>query len=140
MLVQSKKIDITLMSDEEYDVYCDRYEEPYDKRYAELPKHVIMAWHWQDLEQQWKELINQKFKYMIMQLDDENPPHKITMIGKDELSVQDLEYFQNEHEKYLKYQEARQKYINNHPDYSDDVWRGPQDNESESDYLKYYQD
>ena len=135
-----KKIDITEMSDEEYDVYYDKYEEYYDKRYAELPKLVIMGWHWQDLEQQWKELLAQKSKYMIMQLDDDISPHKITMIGKDELSVQDLDYFQKEHEKYLKYQQARQKYIDNHPDYSDDVWRGPQDDEYETDYLKYYQD
>lgn len=135
-----KKIDISLMSDEEYDVYYDKYEECYDKRYAELPKLVIMGWHWQDLEQKWKELVEQKPKYMIMQLDDEEPPQKVSMIGKDELSAEDLEYFQNEHEKYLKYQQARQKYIDNHLDYSDDVWRGSQDDEFEKDYLKYSQD
>ncbi len=135
-----KKVDISLMSEEEYDVYYDKYEEYYDKRYAELPNLVIMGWHWQDLEQKWKELVEQKPKYMIMQLDDQDPPQKVSMIGKDELSAEDLEYFQNEHEKYLKYQQARQKYIDNHPDYSDDVWRGSQDDEFEKDYLKYSQD
>jgi len=134
-----KEVDIAEMPDDELLIYWPKYLNYYDKRYAELPKLVMMAWHWQDLERRWKELLEQKPKYMIMELDDSLPLYRISMIGKNELSNEDVEYFQKEHEKYLKYQKARQKYIDSHSDYSDDVWRGPKDDESEADIMKYYE-
>lgn len=134
-----KEIDIAEMSDDQYSIYHDLYHVYRAKRYAELPKLVMMAWHWQDLELRWKELLEQKPKYLIMELEDDLPPCKVQMIGKNELSVEDIQYFEQEHEKYLKYQKARQKYIQNHSDYSDDVWRGPQDDEFEADIMKYYE-
>lgn len=135
-----EQTDITEMSDEEFDLYWPQFIAYCDKRYAELPKIIMMAWHWQDLERQWKELLVQKPKYLIMSIDDMTPPCKVNMIGKNELSVEDVAYFEKEREKYLKYQTAREKYISNHPDYSDDVWRGPQDNEFEADIMKYYEE
>jgi len=135
-----KEVDITEMSDEEHSIYHVQYHAYRAKRYAELPKIDIMAWHWQDLELQWKEFLEQKPKYLIMELEDEIPPHKIKMIGKDELSPEDVQCFEKEREKYLKYQKARERYIKNHPDYSDDVWRGPQDDEFEADIMKYYEE
>jgi len=62
------------------------------------------------------------------------------MIGKDELSQEDIEYFEKERERFLKYEKARQRYVQAHPDYSDDVWRGPQDDEFEADIMKYYEE
>ena len=59
------------------------------------------------------------------------------MYGKDKLSEEDKAYIKEEHEKFLKYERARQKYIDNHPDYSYE-WRGPQDDEYEADIMKYY--
>lgn len=135
-----KQVDITEMPDDELEIYWPKFLAYRKKRYADIAKLEIMAWHWQDLVQQWKELLAQKPKYLIMEIIDEIPPQKIKMTGKDELSPEDIAYFTEEHEKYLKYEKARQRYAQAHPDYSDDVWRGPQDDEFEADIMRYYED
>lgn len=43
-------------------------------------------------------------------------------------------------EKILKYEKARQRYEKAHPDYIQDIWRGPQDDEFEADIMKYYEE
>ena len=122
----------------------DRYDEYYDKRWDEMPNVRLTVQAWHDLQAQWSQIKKDKPKYIKIELDDScrNDPavrDKVTITPKEELSQQDLDYIKQEHEKYLKYQAAKQKYIDNHPDYSE-VWRGPQDDEYEADIMKYYED
>ena len=44
-----------------------------------------------------------------------------------------------EHEKSLKHTQAKNKYMQNHKDYST-VWRSPEDDEYEADIMKYFDD
>ena len=124
--------------------FSDRYDEYYDKRWEEMPQVDLLLDDWNDLQKQWAQIKKDKPKYIMIELDDSgrNDPavrDKVTITPKDELSQQDLDYIKQEHEKYLKYQAAKQKYIENHPDYSE-VWRGPQDDEYEADIMKYYEE
>ena len=115
------------------------YERYYDKRWEEIPKVEMSIEDWEELKKKWKKIKEESPKYIMFILDDSGPLDKVKIIGKDELSQEDLGYIKVEHEKYLKYEKARQKYIQNHPDYSE-VWRGPQDDEYEADIMKYYED
>ena len=122
----------------------ERYDEYYDKRWDEMPYVDLTIQGWNDLEKQWAQIKKDKPKYIMIELDESgrNDPavrDKVTITPKDELSQEDLDYIKQEHEKYLKYQAAKQKYIESHPDYSE-VWRGPQDDEYEADIMKYYKD
>ena len=124
--------------------FSDRYDEYYDKRWDEMPNVRLTIKAWNDLQRQWAQIKKDKPRYIMIELDDSgrNDPavrDKVTITPKDELSQEDLDYIKQEHEKYLKYQAAKQKYIDNHPDYSE-VWRGPQDDEYEADIMKYYED
>ena len=124
--------------------FSDRYDEYYDKRWEEIPRVELTIQSWNDLQKQWAQIKKDQPKYIMIDLDDSgrNDPavrDKVTITPKDELSQQDLDYIKQEHEKYLKYQAAKQKYIENHPDYSE-VWRGPQDDEYEADIMKYYEE
>ncbi|MBM17512.1 MAG: hypothetical protein CL947_00405, partial [Epsilonproteobacteria bacterium] len=92
---------------------------------------------WEALQKKWDQLKKKKYQYLIFTLDDSGSLDKVDIVGKNELSDQDKKDMQQEHEKYLKYEKARQRYIANHPDYSE-VWRGPQDDEYEADIMKYY--
>jgi hypothetical protein len=123
---------------EESIAYDDRYEEYYDKRWEEAPKAKISIDDWQQLQQKWKQVQKELPQYVIFTLDDSGPTDKIEILGKNELSSEDIQEIKIEHEKYLKYQQARQKYMQCHPDYSD-IWRGPQDDEYEADIMKYYE-
>ena len=122
----------------------ERYDEYYDKRWEEMPQVDLLLDDWNDLQEQWAQIKKDKPKYIMIELDDSgrNDPavrDKVTITPKDELSQQDIDYIKQEHEEYLKYQAAKQKYMENHPDYSE-VWRGPQDDEYEADIMKYYEE
>ena len=119
--------------------HSTRYYQYYDKRWAEMPKIVMSIPDWHELQKQWEKIKEEKPKYVIFELDDSGPLDKVKVYGKQELSEQDLDYIKEEHEKFLKYEKAKQTYIDNHPDYSY-VWRGPQDDEYEADIMRYYDD
>ncbi len=123
---------------DEFSKYNRAYEEYYDKRWEETPKIKISIVDWEELQKKWEQIKNEKPQYLIFTLDDSGLTDKIEVIGKNELSEKDLEEIKIEHQQYLKYQRARQKYIQNNPDYSD-IWRGPQDDEYEADIMKYYE-
>ncbi|MBP9765120.1 hypothetical protein KBD08_02170 [Candidatus Babeliales bacterium] len=125
---------------EEHIVYDNAYRQYYDKRWDEIPKIKIAIEHWENLQHQWTHILADKPKYLIFILDDLKSSNKIEIICKNDLSEQDIEYIQHEHEKYLKYQKAREEYIAHQPDYSLDLWRGPQDDEYEADIMKYYKE
>ena len=118
--------------EKEYNIY-------YEKRWQEIPKIEISIQDWDLLQKKWNQIKKEKPNYVIFTLDDSGPLDKVDIIGKQELSEQDIAYIKQEHEKYLKYKKAREQYIDNHPDYSD-VWRGPQDDEYEADIMKYYEE
>jgi len=42
-----------------------------------------------------------------------------------------------EHEKYLKYKIAYDKYVQSRPDIVDDLWHGPESSEYEADWQKF---
>lgn len=92
---------------------------------------------WYRLKEKWEQIKKEQPEYVIFSLDDSGSLDKVDVVGKNELSEQDKKDMQREHEEYLRYQKARRKYIQNHPDYSE-VWRGPQDDEYEADIMKYY--
>jgi hypothetical protein len=120
---------------EEFSKYNRAYEEYYDKRWEEVPKIEISIQDWEQLQQKWKQIKKELPQYLVFTLDDSGSSDKIEIIGKNELSYEDIQEIQIEHEKYLKYQHARQKYMQTHSDYSD-IWRGPQDDEYEADIMK----
>ena len=115
------------------------YKQYYHKRWIEIPKVKLSKQDWLDIQNKYWQIYKSKSYAMVSILDDSGPLHKIDIIGQNELSAQDIAYIQQEHEKYLKYEQAREQYMINHPDYSS-VWRGPQDNEFEADIMKYSKD
>ncbi len=134
-----KQANLELNIEKEENAFEDAYIAYADKRWAEMPKIKISIQDWEFLQQKWNQAKKEQYEYTILTLDDTGPSNKIKIFGKNELSQEDIDYIKQEHEKYLKYEKARQKYIANHPDYSD-VWRGPQDDEYEADIMKYYED
>ena len=122
---------------QEEDAFESAYDKYYDKRWNEMPHIKLSISDWEHLQEKWLQVKNKNPKVIVFELDDSGFLDKVDVYGKDELSQEDINYIQQEHEKYLKYQKARQKYIANHPDYSE-VWRGPQDDEYEADIMKYY--
>lgn len=132
-----KQADLEFDSEQKEDDFDDAYIAYVDKRWVEIPKVELSVSDWELLQEKWNQVKNKKYQYAILILDDSGPLLKFDVYGKNELSQEDLDYIQQEHEKYLKYEKARRKYIQNHPDYSE-VWRGPQDDEYEADIMKYY--
>jgi len=126
-------------SQQEESTFENTYYEYYNKRWEEMSKIEMSIEDWEILKQRWKIIKKEKPLYTMFELDDSGSLDKVNILGKNELSQEDIDYIKQEHEKYLKYEKARQKYIANHPDYSD-VWRGPQDDEYEADIMKYYED
>lgn len=133
-----KKERKTFINQEEGMSYFLKYEEYYNKRWEEAPKVKISIDDWENLQQKWRQVKKKLPRYVIFALDDSGFTDKIEIIGKNDLSQEDIQEIQIEHEKYLKYQQARQKYIQKHPNYTD-IWRGPQDDEYEADIMKYYE-
>ena len=116
--------------DNEYRIYREKALEYMLKLIMTIENYIEILQKWQKI------FFDLQPKYIIISQDDAG---YVDLIGKDELSQQDLHDMKIEHEKYLKYEKARQAYQKDHPDHSE-VWRGPQDNEFEEDIMKYYKD
>ena len=114
------------------------YNNYFDKRWEEIPKAIMTVDDWRALQQKWKKVLDAKPLYVVFTSVKEGEYDKVDVFGKDSLSEEDWAYIKQEHAKYLKYKKAKQEYIYNHPDYSDEIWRGPQDDEYEADIMKYY--
>lgn len=130
--------DVEFATEEELDRFYDQFYEYHDKRWKEMPKIVLTIANWEQLQEKWKQIKHEQPKYVFFTLEKEKNLDKVDLYGKNELSEEDKIYIKKEHQLYLKYQQAYQKYLDNHPDHSD-VWRGPQDNEYEADIMKYYE-
>ncbi|MBP6892770.1 hypothetical protein KBB68_04300 [Candidatus Babeliales bacterium] len=117
--------------------YNEMYEDYYDKRWQEIPKIKILIQDWEFLQQKWVAVKEKKSKYLIFILDDFGDLDKIDLIGKDELSEQDLNDIRIEHAKYLKYKIAYKKYTKSRSDITDNLWYGPESSEYEADWQKF---
>ena len=116
--------------------YNELYEEYYDKRWEEIPKIEISIQDWEFLQKKWHQIKEDNSKYVVFILDDSEDLDKIDLFGKDELSQQDIQEITIDHEQYLQYKVALQKYRDNLFCYSD-IWRGPQDDEYDADWQKF---
>lgn len=115
------------------------YHDYFMKRWEEIPKVVLTISDWEALQEQWKQILKDRPPYVILTLEHIDAFDKVEIIGKNELSEQDIKDIKKEHEKFLRYEKAHEAYVLNHPDYSEN-WRDPQDNEFEADIMKYYDD
>ena len=132
-----EQVELEFETEKEENVFEDAYIAYRNKREQDISEIKLSLEDWKILKHKWEQITKEKFGYVVFELDDSGPLDKVDVYGKDELSQEDITYIEQEHEKYLKYEKAHQRYIANHPDYSE-VWRGPQDDEYEADIMKYY--
>lgn len=125
---------------EEFSKYNRAYEEYRDKRWKEIPKIKISIQNWEFLQEKWHNIKEENPKYLVFTLNDFDELDKIDLIGKNELSEQDLADMKIEHEKYLKYKIAYDKYIKSRSNITDDLWHGPESSEFEADWQKFLDD
>ncbi len=111
--------------DAAYDDYCDKRRDDIPTLYMAIENYVEIVQKWQDI------VLKKKPNYIIL---SQNDTGYIDLIGKDELSQQDLQDMKLEHEKYLKYKVAYEKYVKSRPNIIDELWHGPESNEYEADW------
>ncbi|MCX5923623.1 MAG: hypothetical protein NTU89_03615 [Candidatus Dependentiae bacterium] len=128
---------IEFQTDKEKHDFDRSYYKYYDKRWKEMPKIEVTSKDYQDLKVKWTKIIEEKPEYVIFSLDDSGPIHTVDVVGKNELSEQDIIDSKQEHEKFLRYEKAINLYRNSLVDYSD-VWRSSADDEYDSDIEKHY--
>ena len=121
-------------SKEKNDEFSQTYSQYSNKRWHDMPKLEITLQNYEMIIQKWNEIINSKPEYIIFSQDNVG---YVDLIGKDELSAQDLADMKIEHEKYLKYKTAYDKYTKSRPDITDDLWYGPDSSEYEADWQKF---
>lgn len=112
------------------------YNEYYDKRWDDMTSVKLSYEDYDKLIQKWKSIEKEKPENVIFSLDLSGPINTVDVVGKNELSEQDIIDAKEEYEKFLRYEKARNSYRNSLADYSD-VWRSPTDDEYESDIEKY---
>ena len=128
---------ISNLSPAEQHAFDNAYEVYLEKRWDDMSKLIMTIENYIEIVYKWQRIaLGIQLKYIILSQDAAG---YVDLIGKDELSEQDRQDMEIEHEKYLKYKEACEAYDKDHPDHSD-LWRGPQDNEFEEDVMKYYKD
>ena len=132
-----QQAEIPGLSPAEQYTFDNAYKVYLEKRWKDMLQLIMTMENYIEIVQKWQKIVlDLRPKHIIILQDDAG---YVDLIGKDELSEQDLHDMKIEHEKYLKYKKAREDYDKDHPGYSD-IWRGPQDNEFEEDIMKYYKD
>lgn len=132
-----KKIaNIECKSMQEWSAFNDIYDQYYDKRWDEIPTVELILSDWEELQKKWKKIKEDKPPYIIFVLNDSEEFDKVDIISKNELSQQDLQYIQYEHEKYLAWKKAEKLYNYDH-EIIDDIWRIPADSVYNADIEKY---
>ncbi|MBP9765350.1 hypothetical protein KBD08_03375 [Candidatus Babeliales bacterium] len=130
-----KKAKIQNLSPAEKKAFDDAYNEYYDKRYDDIPKLCMNIENYVEITEKWQKIVSQaQYTYIILSQDDAG---YVDLVGKNELSDQDLQDMQREHQKYLKRQAAYAKYVASRPDIFDDIWYGPESSEYEDDWKKF---
>jgi hypothetical protein len=132
-----KQAKVQDLSQQEQEAFDAAYEEYADKRRDDIPKLDMKIENYVEIVEKWQEIVlKQKPNFIVLSQDDSG---YVDLIGKDELSQQDLADMKIEHEKYLKYKVAYDKYVESRPDIVDDLWHGPQSSEYEADWQKFYE-
>jgi len=103
------------------------------KRWDDVPKFYITKANYAEIEKKWKQLHIDKPAYVILSQDESG---YVDLIGKEELSPEDLRDMQYENQQFLRYQKAYEKYMQANP-YRSEKWRSPADEEYEADWQKY---
>lgn len=129
-----QQADIQLNTKEELDAFYIAYRAYSSKRWNDMPKLEISLKNYEDILQKWNCILERKPQYIIFYQDGAG---YVDLIGKDELSEQDLADMKIEHEKYLKYKIAYNKYTQSRPDIVDELWHGPESSEYEADWQKF---
>lgn len=129
-----EKADLTFQSVAEKDASDQAYNAYYNKRQYDRLTLKMSIKNYVEIVQKWQAIIAKKPLCLILSQDDSG---YVDLIGKDELSEQDLADMKIEHEKYLKYKAAYDKYTKSRPDITDDLWYGPESSEFEADWQKF---
>ena len=129
---QAKIPNLSKPEQEVFDEACEEYS---DKRRDDIPKLYMTIENYIEIVQKWQDIVlTIQPQYIIVSQDDTG---YVDLVGKDELSQQDLADMKTEHEKYLKYKIAYDKYVQSRPDIVDDLWHGPESSEYEADWQKF---
>ena len=129
-----QKADIQFKTLEEKETFDKEYSAYSKTRWHDMPILEITIQNYEKILHQWNNDIEQKPNFIILSQDDSG---YVDLIGKDKLSDQDLADMKIEHEKYLKYKVAYDKYVKSRPDIVDDLWHGPESSEYEADWQKF---
>ena len=132
-----KKLDFDYFKNmEDYEKFHVKYFEYYNQRWDDMSKCEMSVANYDELFEKWDAISARQPEYVIMSYDKTTDHYDIE--GKDELSEQDLADMQREHELFLKYSAAYDKYLATLPeDYDDERWYGPQDSFFEADWKKF---
>lgn len=123
------------LSELEKKSFNSAYDDYYEKRWDDIPKLYMSIQNYEEIVQKWQDIVlKQKPNYIIVSQDDAG---YVYLVGKDELSQQDVQDMKIEHEKYLKYKIAYDKYTKSRPDIVDELWHGPESSEYEADWQKF---
>ena len=114
-----EQVELEFETEKEEDAFGDAYIAYRNKREKEIPEVEFSLEDWEILKHKWEQITKEKPRYVVFELDNSGPLDKVDVYGKDELSQEDMDYIQQGHEKYLKHEKARRKYIQNYPDYSE---------------------
>lgn len=135
-------IEIDFHTQAEEDAFEDAYDQYYEKRSSEVPKIEISLHNYEKIKKKWKDLHEIKPNYIVITWDNSGSLDKVDILGKDELLQEDKQYIKFEHEKYLKWEQAKKEYLKNyfktHDVYDDSLWKSPSDNEYKEDIEEYY--
>lgn len=129
-----QKADLQFETLEEKRAFDQAYSQYSAKRWYDMPILEMSLQNYEIIAQKWNNILKIKPKYIILSQDDAG---YVDLVGKDELSQQDLADMKHEHGKYLKYQAAYDKYTKSRPDIVDELWHGPESSEYEADWQKF---
>ena len=129
-----QKADILSIPEEKKDSFDREYSQYSEKRWADMPTLEMSIQNYEEILSKSNNIIDTKPQFIIISQDDTG---YVDLVGKDELSEQDLADMKIEHEKYLKYKAAYDKYVQSRPDIVDDLWHGPESSEYEADWQKF---
>lgn len=122
-------------SQQEQIAFDQAYREYCKKRWDDMPILYMTIENYVEIVQKWQKIVLQERPdYIILSQDNTG---YVDLVGRNELSEQDLADMQCEHEKYLKYKAAYDKYVQSRPGIVDELWHGPESSEYESDWQKF---
>jgi len=119
---------------EEENTFDQEYSQYSKKRWNDMPILEMSIQNYEEILSKWNNIIDTKPQYIIVSQDNTG---YVDLVGKDELSEQDLADMKTEHEKYLKYKIAYDAYVRSRPDIVDELWHGPESSEYEADWQKF---